>query len=182
MKSFAKLDKLHLIFFSLFAVALYAQQQKDGWFTWTSGDRSVSVSYPKEWSELKLNAGEIIAFAAPKTDAKDSYPDMLILRSFPDSGIKNIDRLKNFARNTLSPDWNFKMVSSRKITAAGKEYIQSVAEDSKKNVVLLMYTMLKADKIFFLTLNVEKRNYEKYKPVGERVFDSLVISQAWIAK
>jgi hypothetical protein len=155
-------------------------QQKDGWLTWTNGDNSISISYPKEWTEKKLNAGEIVAFVAPKTNEKDHYPDMLVLRAFPDSGIKDIDKLKNFARNTLNRDWNFKMISSQKLGTGEKQYIKSVAEDSKRNVVLAMYTLLKDDKIFFLTLNVEKRNYEKYKSAGQDAFDSLVINKAWI--
>lgn len=171
--------KLHLFFLSLFVIAS-STQQKDGWLTWNNADNTISISYPKEWTETKLNAGEIVAFVAPKTNAKDSYPDMLVLRAFPDSGIKDINRLKNFARSTLSPEWNFKITSSQKIKAGDKEYIKSVAEDNKRQVVLAMYTLLKEDRIFFLTLNVEKRNYERYKSAGQRVFDSLVIGRAWI--
>src|SRR5689334_10305084 len=154
--------KIILFFLLLSSASVYAQQ-KDGWLTWSNGDKTISISYPKDWTERKLNAGEIIAFIAPKSSAQDSYPDMIVLRSFPDSGIKDINRLKDFARHTLSPDWNFKITSSEKITAGNREYIKSIAEDKRRNVVLVMYTMLKEDHIFFLTLNVEKRNYEKYK-------------------
>jgi hypothetical protein len=38
----------------------------------------------------------------------------MVLRAFPDSGIKDIGRLKNFAQSTLSPKWNFKITSSQK--------------------------------------------------------------------
>src|SRR6185503_10377532 len=147
-----RINKLHVVFLSLFAVAVYAQQ-KGGWHIWNNGDNSISISYPDEWTEMKLNAGEIVAFVAPKTDSKDKYPDMLVLRAFPDSGIKDINHYKNFAQSTLSPKWNFKITSSQKITAGKTEYIKSVAEDTKRNVVLVMYTLLKEDKIFFLTLN-----------------------------
>jgi hypothetical protein len=174
-----RINKLHIVFLSLFAVAVYAQQ-KGGWHIWNNADNTIAISYPDEWTEMKLNAGEIVAFVAPKTNADDKYPDMLVLRAFPDSGIKDINKLKDFAKSTLSPKWNFKITSSQKITAGKTEYIKSVAEDTKNNVVLLMYTLLKEDKIFFLTLNVEKRNYESYKSVGQRAFDSLTIGRLWI--
>src|SRR5688500_2824663 len=178
MEFLSRINKLHVIFLSLFAVAVYAQQGE--WHMWNSADNTLSISYPDEWIEMKLNAGEIVAFVAPKTDANDKYPDMLVLRAFPDSGIKDIDRYKNFAKSTLSPKWNFKITSSQKITAGKKEYIKSVAEDSKRNVVLVMYTLLKEDKIFFLTLNIEKRNHESYKTIGQRAFDSLAIGRQWV--
>jgi hypothetical protein len=174
-----RINKLHLVFLSLFAVAVYAQQ-KGEWHIWNNADSTLSISYPDEWTEMKLNSGEIVAFVAPKTDVNDKYPDMMVLRVFSDSGIKDINHYKSFAQTTLSPKWNFKMTSSQKITAGKKEYIKSVAEDSKRNVVLVMYTLLKEDKIFFLTLNVEKRNYESYKSVGQRAFDSLTIGRLWI--
>ena len=173
--------RITVFFLSILSAAVYAQP-KEEWLTWANVRNTVSISYPKDWSEVKLNAGEIVAFVAPKTDAKDTYPDMLVLRAFPDSGIKDIDRLKNFASGTLSKEWNFKMVSSEKVTAGDKQYIKSVAEDSKRNVVLVMYTLLKEDKIFFLTLNVEKRNYEKYKSISQHAFDSMLIERAWIPK
>src|SRR5262245_51276780 len=130
--------KITLLFLSLSASSVYGQQKSE-WLTWSNADKTISISYPKEWTEKKLNAGEIVAFIAPKTNAQDSYPDMIVLRTFPDSGIKDIDRLKNFARNTLSPDWNFKITSSQKIAEGKKEYIKSIAEDSRRNVILIMY-------------------------------------------
>ncbi len=179
MKFCAGVNKRNVFFLLLFSVTVYAQQ-KEGWLTWNNGDNTISISYPKEWTETKLNAGEVVAFLAPKTSAMDKYPDMLVLRSFPDSGIKDINRLKNFARNTLSPEWNFKITSSQKLATGDKQYIKSVAEDRKRNVVLVMYTLLKDDKIFFLTLNVEKKNYERYKSAGQRAFESLAIGRSWV--
>lgn len=174
-------NRINLFLLLLLAAPAFAQQ-KDGWVAWTSADKTVSISYPKEWTEKKLNAGEIVAVVAPKTDAKDTYPDMLLLRAFPDSGIKDINRLKNFAQSTLSPEWNFKIISTEKLGKGDKQYIKSVAEDNKRKVVLAMYTLLRDDKIFFLTLNVEKRNYEKYKSIGQHAFDSMVIGKAWIVE
>src|SRR5829696_4222976 len=115
MKFCSRKNKISLFFLSLFVVAVNAQQ-KDGWLTWNSADKNISILYPKEWTETKLNTGEIVAFVAPKSNAKDIYPDMLVLRAFPDSGIKDINRLRNFARNTLSPEWDFKIISSQKTT------------------------------------------------------------------
>ena len=174
MKSVAHLNRLYTIFFTVFLSSVSAQQ-KEGWLTWNNTANTITISYPKDWTETKLNAGEIVAFIAPKTDAKDSYPDMMVLRAFPDSGIKDIGRLKNFAQSTLSPKWNFKITSSQKIKSSDKEYIKSVAEDSKRKIVLVMYTLLKEGHIFFFTLNVEKRNYERYAASGQHTFESLTI-------
>lgn len=167
--------KICAFLFSFLFAFSFQTQQKDGWLTWNNNSNTITISYPKDWTEAKLNAGEIVAFLAPKTDSKDNYPDMILLRAFPDSGIKNIDGLKDFAQKTLSPKWNFKITSSQKIKTADKEYIKSIAEDDKRGVVLLMYTLLKEGRIFFLTLNVEKRNFERYKSVGQHAFDSLLI-------
>jgi len=181
MEFLTRINKLHVVFLSMFAMAVYAHQ-KGEWHTWTNADKTISISYPDEWTEMKLDAGEIVAFVAPKTDVNDKYPDMLLLRAFPDSGIKDIDHYKNFAQSTLSPKWNFKITSSQKITTGKTEYIKSIAEDNKRDVVLVMYTLLKEDRIFFLTLNVEKRNYENYKSVGQRAFDSLAIGRQWVTE
>ena len=180
MKTRALVNKIKLLFPVLCSAVAFAQQNPGEWLTWSSASNTISISYPKEWTEKKLNAGEIVAFVAPKTDEKDTYPDMLVLRAFPDSGIKDLARLKDFARGTLSSRWNFKMVSSQKLGTGDRQYIKSVAEDSKRNVVLVMYTFLKNDRIIFLTLNVEKRNYEKYKSAGQRAFDSLEVRKDWI--
>src|SRR5690349_674530 len=128
MEFLTRINKLHVVFLSLFAIAVYARQ-KGEWRIWTNADKSISISYPDEWTELKLDAGELVAFVAPKTDANDKYPDMLVLRAFPDSGIKDLDHFKNFAKSTLSPKWNFEMTSSVKMTSGKKVYIKSVAED-----------------------------------------------------
>ena len=176
------MKKTYLLFLSLFFSFACYGQQSEGWLTWNNADNTVSISYPKEWTEQKLNAGEIIAFTAPKDNAEDHYSDMLVLRAFPDSGMKSIDSLKNYARTTLSPQWNFKITSSKKIVTKDTEYIKSVAEDKEKKVVLVMYTLLKEDKIYFLTLNIEKRNYEKYKSEGDRAFESLEVKRGWISK
>jgi hypothetical protein len=176
------MDKINLLFLSLFFAFASLGQQEEGWLSWNNAGNTVSISYPKEWAERKLDAEEIIAFTAPKDNADDHYSDMLVLRAFPDSGMTSIDSLKNFVRTTLSPQWNFKITSSNKIVSKDREYIKSVAEDKEKKVVLVMYTLLKEDKIYFLTLNIEKRNYERYKSVGDRAVESLVIKRAWIAK
>jgi hypothetical protein len=174
--------KINLFFFLLFFACTSYGQQKGGWLTWNNADNTISISYPKEWNELKLDGGEIVAFTAPKDNPQDKYPDMLVLRAFPDSGEKNIDRLKDFARTTLSPAWNFKITSSQKIVTKDMEYIKSIAEDKGRKVVLVMYTLLKGDKIYFLTLNVEARNYERYKTVGDQAIESLVIKKTWVVK
>jgi hypothetical protein len=173
---------IHLFFLSLFIASASFGQQSEEWLTWNSADNTVSISYPKEWTEQKLNAGEVIAFAAPKDNTEDHYPDMIILRAFPDSGAKNIDRFKDFARNTLNPDFKFKISSSQKIVAKDKVYIKTVAEEGDGKVILIMYALLKEDKLYFLTLNIEKRNYERYKSVGDGTVESLEIMRAWIAK
>lgn len=173
---------IHLFFLSLFIASASFGQQSEERLTWNSADNTVSISYPKEWTEQKLNAGEVIAFAAPKDNAEDRYPDMLILRAFPDSGLTSIDSLKNYAHTTLNPAFKFKVSSSQKIVAKDKEYIKTIAEEGDGKVILVMYTLLKEDKIYFLTLNIEKRNYEKYKSAGDRAFESLEIKRAWISK
>lgn len=167
--------KICAFLFPFFFAFSFEAQQKDGWLTWNNSANTITISYPKDWAETELNAGEIVAFVAPKTGAKDIYPDMFVLRAFPDSGVKNIDQLKIFAQKTLSSKWDFKITSSQKIKTADKEYIKSVAEDSKRGVVLVMYTMLKESRIFFFTLNIEKGNFEHYSPIGQRAFDSLTI-------
>src|ERR1044071_7776313 len=99
MEFATRIIKLHVVFLSLFAMAVYAQQ-KGEWHMWNNADKTLSISYPDAWTKMKLNSGELVAFVAPKTDANDHYPDMLVLRAFPDSGIKDINRLKNFAKST----------------------------------------------------------------------------------
>ncbi|MBK5284612.1 MAG: hypothetical protein JJE25_04365 [Bacteroidia bacterium] len=172
----------HLLFLLLLIGFASHAQQEAGLLTWNNTENTISISYPKEWTELKLNGQEIIAFTAPKDNAEDHYPDMLVLRAFPDSGEKNIDRLKDYARSTLNPEFKFKISFSKKIIAKDKEYIKTIAEKGDGKVVLVMYTLLQEDKIFFLTLNVEKKNYERYKSVGEHAFESLAVKQAWIIK
>ena len=176
------MKKINLLFLGIVSVLNSHGQQKEGWLTWTSADNTISISYPKEWSEIKLNSGEIAGFAAPKDGEQDHYSDMLVLRAFPDSGIKSIDKLRNYAATTLSPEWHFRIMSSQKIVTKAGQYIKSIAEDKGKKVILVMYTLLKEDKIFFLTLNIEKRNYERYKAAGDTAFESLAVKREWVPR
>jgi hypothetical protein len=174
----------HSLFLSfLFITGICIAQQKTGWLKWENSAGNISISYPKEWTELKLNSADIVvAFAAPKDNAKDRDADMMVLRVFPDSGAKSIDQLKDFARKSLNTKWKYKINLNKKIETKDRSYIKSVAEDTENKIILIMYTMLAQDRIFFFTLFTEKKNYEKYMLLGDEAFNSLVIGMMPLPK
>ncbi|WP_299821625.1 PsbP-related protein [uncultured Pontibacter sp.] len=175
-----KFEKIVLLV-ALLATPLFVKcqtQKKDNIEVWQNSSGSISISHPKDWIKWELNSGEVVAFVTPKDGPDDRFPDMLVLRESVNYMNQSLQDLEESAKRDIKQQPNMELVSSEQVKVGNYTALKTIMDQvTGDELRLINYTYTIGDKIYLLSLSIEKRNFDRFKSIGEASAKSLKVEQ-----
>ncbi len=149
---------------------------KKDWETWQSPTGTISISHPKSWIVWKMNAGEVVGFVTPKDNPNDRFPDMLVLMASDNINNETLDDVEARWTQEMKGKPTFNIVSAEHVKLGDHTVFKTIADQIEGDELRLVnYTYTIGEKIYMLSMSIEKRNYDRFKAVGEEAAKSLMV-------